>query len=119
MSEEGMIKEFLKNKEITKCPEDDKFTNENLYLKSKSHRTAYDYKLVPIWDNLEVFDNELNDHVSFSVRSIKTSKEHRKSGIKLGATITYHSSLRNIVIRENTITERISSGRYKITKKQK
>ena len=118
MNSQDMIDNFLKNNEVTECIDDDKFTNEKMYLISKSHRTAYDYKLEPLWDMLEVKDNDSGDIFWFTVKSSRTKVKAGAKKRNIGATIMY---LRNDgrILRENTITDRISSGQYTITKKPK
>ena len=114
-----MINDFLKNKEATKCPDSDMIGDEKMYLKSKSHRTAHDYKLEPMWDGLVVYDNETDMEVTFSVNKLKTNGSSIPD-IVASVTFTYNSGYAGINnVRENTITERISSGRYKIIEKAK
>jgi len=116
MDNQEMIEKFLAENEVVICDDAQLMMSDNQRFKSKSHLSAYDYKLEPMWDGLEVLDTEKNKKIVFSAYLSRTNTKVSK-GTKDGATITYMRNEVGQPIRENTITDRIASGRYKITKK--
>jgi hypothetical protein len=114
--EQEMIQNFLKTKEVTNCDiiDDQLSLSDTFHLKTKSHRSAFDYNPDPLWDGLVVFDTKLIKDFYFKVKKLKQTA-WGNGGIK-AHTFTYSKNDKHNGIRENTITKRISSGRYEIIK---
>lgn len=115
MSDKSMIDEFLKKNKVTQC-EDGGPIDSSKAGRSRDHISAYDYLPDPMYDRDSVYDNKAKKTFTFDKKAVRKGA---KKGRGIGMSWFYSMRGETIPnIRENTITERIASGRYTlITKK--
>lgn len=124
MTSDEMIANFLKTNKVTVLDESNHIGSENLRLRSKSYHNNSDYRTEAMWDGLVVHDTVSGKEFTFKVVFNKVDVKNRRG--KMAVTKFYNAiancsddtgNQNGTKMRENTITERISSKRYTIIKK--
>jgi hypothetical protein len=114
MTEEEMIAKFLATNVVKQIDSgEDEYGDSRLHGRTKAYISSHDYKPDPMWDGLVVLDNTTKTIIEFTVG--KGKQTANAYGKLIASTFTYDGAA-GAPMRENTITERIASGRYSIRK---